>query len=144
MKNKCKHYLILSYKITYSDSGKISLQVIICVAFWMTGQRNKKALLILCCFDETSKWFNHSEFLLTLWLQSSGGRTLTQLQTKALVAVRWLTDCMAEPWLAAETSWSVSTSPRQSGDCDTLHNQCYQSVPTICRTIVDGEFNVSV
>lgn len=67
-------------------------------------------------------------FILTLWLHSSGGRTSAQLWGKPLAVVRWLTDCTAELRLAAETSWSVSTSPRQSGDCDTLQ----KSMLSIC------------
>lgn len=77
-------------------------------------------------------------FFLTLWLHSSGGGASAQLQSKPLVAVQWLTGCTAELWLAAETSWSVSTSPHQSGDCDMLQNQCYQSVLTISRAIKCG------
>ena len=98
------------------------------------------SLSVSCCF-----WSSHQMIrpqwisYLTIWLHSSGGRTLAQLQGRPLVVMKWLTESTAELWLAAETSWSVSTSPCQSGDCDMLQNQCYQSVLTISRTAANGE-----
>lgn len=44
------------------------------------------------------------------------GGSSVLLGGKSLVVEGWLTYCKAKPWLAAKTSWSVSTSRLWSGD----------------------------
>lgn len=54
---------------------------------------------------------NQVNLFLTLDCTSSEGRASALLRPISLASGSWLTDSEAGLWLAAETSWSVSTSP---------------------------------
>lgn len=103
--------------------------------------RSEMSLTIVCCCHRAPKCFGQWIFWLTPWLQCSGGSVPAQLQPKPLAEAEWLTECVARLRLATETSWSVSTSPRQSGDCYTAKSMlsiCPDSHPLIfifCKNI---------
>lgn len=102
----------------------------ICIASPPVAWRSERSCAALYCLSSSSQIIMTTvNFFLTLWLMYQGGGGSVQLQRKSLVEAGWLKDCTAGQRLAPETSWSVSTSPCQSGDCDTLQNQCYQSCP---------------
>lgn len=62
-----------------------------------------------------------------IWFMYAGSGASAQRRRNPLVAAGWLDDYTARQRLAPETSWSVSTSPRQWGDWETPQNQRYQS-----------------